>query len=212
MPAPLTLATRQPSPCGVETAAGHFWLAPDFGALPDAARRDTTARVALCERLDAAPRKAEAAAAEALRPVAGRVLSARTILNLWRGKWVATGRDWRSLIDRARWPDAERRRHDPAFVAHWHQLCWRFKGERRHRRAYRELERQWRAGEAMPGLADFAPGGRPGPLPEGCSYATLMRPPCRPTRLADRVANVGLKAAAPLLPGVLSTRAGLPFG
>jgi hypothetical protein len=39
-----------------------------------------------------------------------------------------------------------------------------------------------------------------------------MRPPCRPTRLADRVANVGLKAAAPLLPGVLSTRAGLPFG
>jgi hypothetical protein len=77
-------------------------------------------------------------------------------------------------VDRARWPARERERHDPAFIAHWHQLCWRFKGERRHARAHRELARQWRAGEAIPGLADFAPGGRPGPLRCATSSAVCV--------------------------------------
>ncbi len=195
----------------IATAASIMFASPRYGKLPDTEKLHVEARFDLMQRLDAAANKKQAFAQESLRTHNGVRLSVGAIRKLYYEKWVASGRDWESLINEARCPK-ETSGLEPATVEWWHQLCYRHGGDRRHKAAWRELRRAWRRGDEIPGLAEPAPRGRAQPLPAGLSYRNLMQKKYKPTKLADRTARIGLKAAASLLPGVLTTRAGLPFG
>lgn len=192
-------------------AIPHMLADPRFGRLGDEHKRELLARVAFCQRVDAAPVKKAALRAEALRTHAGVSLSFGGLRKLYYERWLAGGRDWWEMRNEARM-ESDTPALPAEFTAFWRQLCFRFGGKRRHKAAHRELERLWRAGTAIPGVAPEHPRRRAGDLPMGMSYRNLTRKRYRPTPLADTVAGIGLKAAYAHLPGMLSTRAGLPFG
>lgn len=179
---------------------------PVYGALPDEEKPHVKARVAMMERIDAAPKKQPAIDAEALRTHNGERYNEGTIRKLYYEKWVRSGRDWKTLIDRRRAP-LDAGGLDDATVLHWHQLFFRMMG--RAKKAHRELRRQWRAGEPIPGLPER---NRPADLPQGLSYANLMREKYRPTDITKRAARIGMRSAEEFLPSVLTTRVGLKPG
>lgn len=195
----------------IATSVSIMFSSPRYGALPDSEKLHVVARHDLMLRLDAAGNKKQAFAHEALRTHNGRLLSVGAIRKIYHEKWIASGRSWESLINEARCPK-ETSALDPLTREWWHQLCHRHGGDRRHKAAWRELHRAWRRGDEIPAVAAASPRGRAQPLPRGLSYRNLMHKKNRPTKLADRVARIGLKSAADLLPGVLTTRAGLSFG
>ena len=177
-----------------------------YGALPDDEKPHLKARVALVLRIDDAPKKQPAIDAEALRTHNGVKFSEGAIRKAYYEKWVAGGRDWKSLINRARAPE-DAAGLDPSMILKWHQLFFRFSG--RARAAHRELQREWQRGLPFPGFKDK---GRTKQLPAGLSYSNLMRDKYRPSNATKRVARIGLRAAEEFLPGVLTTRVGMKPG
>lgn len=178
----------------------------DYGILPDEERPRLKARVALCEAIDAAPNKAAAIRAQAQLTHYDTRYSVGGVHKLYYDKWLAGGRDWSHLINRAKVP-VDAAGLAPETVLHWHQLCARFMG--RMRAAHRELIREWKRGDEIPGLPST---GRAQDLPRSLSYSNLTRPKYAPGRPARAAARVGPSAAAEFLPGVLSTRVGLAPG
>ncbi|MCX6953375.1 MAG: hypothetical protein NTV51_14580, partial [Verrucomicrobia bacterium] len=178
----------------------------EYGSLPDHEKPHLKARVAMMERIEAAPKKQPAIEAEVCRLHAGERYSEGAIRKLYYDKWVAGGRTWNTMINRSRVP-VEAAGLEPAMIVKWHQLFFRFSG--RARAAYRELQREWKRGVPFPGFADQ---GRTKQLPLGLSYSNLMRDKYRPTAATKRVARIGLRAADEFLPDVLSTRAGMKPG
>lgn len=179
---------------------------PRFGGLPDSEKSHVLARLSMMQRIDSASNKQAAFNAESRRPHARRFYSEGSIRKMYYEKWVGGGRSWIQLINRSRVP-GEAATLPKAAVEHWHMLCYQFRGK--HLAAHRKLQRDWEAGSKIPGFEDapWAP-----ELPRGLSYDNLMRPKNRPTAVLDRVAAIGISAAADLMPGVLSTRVGLQFG
>jgi hypothetical protein len=178
----------------------------EYGRLPDEEKAHLKARLAAMERIDASGNIRAALAAEVLRTHAGRRYSEGALRKLYYGRWVAGGRVWTSLINRARVPSVASGLA-PETVIFWHQLFYRFMG--RGRAAHRELVRGWRGGAPIPG---FPSEGRPHDLPRGLSYANLMAEKNRPPALTKRAARIGLGAAFDLLPSVLQTRVGIRPG
>lgn len=176
-----------------------------YGQLPDDEKPHVKARLALCERIDAAAKKAPAIRAEAARLHYAESLTESGVRKLYY-RWLGAGRDWFSLVNRARVPDRDRT-IAPETIAHWHALCARFGGKMA--AAHRELRREWHRGAEIPGLPRED---RAADLPGSLSYSNLTRRPYRPDNVARAVAAVGTSAAAEFLPGVLSTRVGLAPG
>lgn len=207
MSAALSLSEGSASSPGLVSARHQAMLAsPIYGRLPDEEKPHVKARLSMCERIDAAAKQAPAIRAEAARLHHGERLTESGVRKLYYEKWVASGRDWQRLVNRARVPDRSACLA-PETVAHWHQLCARFMG--RMAAAHRELRRQWHHGHEIPGLPRE---NRPADLPRSLSYSNLTRPGYRPGDVQISVARVGVSAAAPYLPCVLSTRVGLAPG
>lgn len=177
-----------------------------YGCLDDLHKVYVEARLALCQRIDSARSKRAAILAETQRTHAGDVLSEGTIRKLYYEKWVASGRDWFELRNKAKMP-AEAVDLPAEFVDLWHQRCNDFRGK--HKAAWRSIQREWKRGIIPAGFEDttWTP-----EMPVGTSYDTLMRPKYRPTSVQDAYARNGLRSAADLLPGVLTTRQGVRFG
>ncbi|MBI5689276.1 MAG: hypothetical protein HZC55_04205 [Verrucomicrobia bacterium] len=191
---------------GASPALRAMLASEEYGRLHDDEKPHLKARLAMMERIDAAPKKQPAIEAEALRQHAGERYSEGAIRKAYYQKWAGGGRRWQDLINRARVPD-EAAGLDPAMVLKWHQVFFRKSG--RGRAAHRELQRLWRAGDHFPG---FPAQGRTKHLPPRLSYANLMRGKYKPTAVVKRVARIGLGAAHDLLPGVLQTRVGMRPG
>ena len=192
----------------VSTTRRAMLASPVYGKLPDHERPHLDARLAMCERIDAAKNIAVAIRTESLRTHAGRRLSEGAIRKLYYDRWRASKRDWQSLINRSRAPQTDSGRGVSAdMIQHWHELYYRFMG--RGAEAYRELEREWRnPAKPLPGYPDV----RAWDLPRALSYSNLMRPKYRPPETVKRVARIGVRAAHDLLPSVLQTRAGVRPG
>lgn len=177
-----------------------------YGKLPDAEKTQVAARLAAMMRIDQVPNKKRAIEAESFRTHAGRRYSVGTLRKLYYEKWIASDRDWTQLINRARVPETYSAVPEET-VQRWHELCYQYRGK--HKAAHRALQRAWESHQPIPGFEDAE--WRP-ELPRGLSYENLMKKRYRPTKYADAAALVGLTAAAPFAPGILTTRAGLAFG
>lgn len=93
----------------------------------------------------------------------------------------------------------------PEFIEYWCQLC-RENG-RKYLPAYREFVRQFKAGEPIPGIGPSVPRGS---IPRGFSYDNLILH--KQTKLEETASRIGIVAAAPFRPKVLTTRFGLRVG
>lgn len=175
-----------------------------WGTLDPVEKPHVKARLAMCERIDAARNKAAAIREEATRIHCGLTLSRGGVHKIYYDKWLASDRDWQRLINRARVPDRESTALAPETILHWHELVARFMG--RMRAAHRELVRQWEGGAEIKGLPTT---GRPADLPRSLSYSTLTRKEIAPDKVSRAVGRVGTSAASIYLPSVLSTRVGL---
>ena len=181
---------------------------PHYGRIDDAEKSHLTARLLAMLRIDSAASKARALDAEAGRTHAGKAYSEGALRKCYYDRWLASGRKWVALVNRARVPEQAKALPEET-VAFWHQLCHRFGGRNRHKAAHRELTRLWARRAPIPGFGSepWSPD-----LPRGLSYSNLSRKKYSPRPLADLVAGIGLKAAHAHLPGLLTTRAGLGFG
>lgn len=202
----MTLSLTEGAALTTSPAVRSMLASEDYGALPDHEKPHLKARVAMMERIDAAPKKQPAIDAESRRLHAGESYSEGAIRKLYYEKWVAGGRAWTTMINRSRVP-VEAAGLQPAMILKWHQLFFRFSG--RARAAHRELHREWKIGKPFPGFPDK---GRTKQLPAGLSYSNLMRDKYRPSAATKRVARIGLRAAEEFLPSVLSTRFGMKPG
>jgi hypothetical protein len=110
---------------------------------------------------------------------------------------------WRGLVDDRKAPAA--RGLSPELIDHWKALCER--NQRKCKPAYRELVRQFFAGEPIPGIE---PGTDRSALPPGMSYDNLMRH--QPSQYELAVARIGRSAGAAHRPLVYTTRAGMQVG
>lgn len=174
----------------------------DFARLPEDCRTEVRARLRVMQRLAAISRGIQAAIAE---QAAAAGISPKTLRRQWDA-WRHT-RDWRTLIDRRRFPEAEDRGILPEpIIELWKQLCER--NQRKCKPAYRELLRLWRAGQ--PAGLDWPERDPLTDLPRGCTYRNLMR--YAPTKYELTLARIGRGAASAMLPKVLSTRVGLEVG
>jgi hypothetical protein len=190
----------------IATTASIMLNDAGYGRLADSEKPHVAAKLAAMQRIDRAENKAAAIRAETLHLIAGRSYSEGAIRKLYYDQWRASGRAWSSLINRARVPARECPLPQAA-IDRWHELVFQFRGK--HKAAHRSLTRAWQAGQPIPGFEDSD---RTPELPRGLSYENLMRPKYRPTKLAGRVASIGLAAAQEFLPGVLTSRVGLAFG
>jgi hypothetical protein len=75
--------------------------------------------------------------------------------------------DWHVLINYAKLPYHDKERY--RFYACWHKLCLKSKNNKE---AFRELERQFKAGKAIPGMQPTESRER---LPSGFDYNSLIR-------------------------------------
>lgn len=120
--------------------------------------------------------------------------------------WLHSGQDVMTLVDGRRLRTdriSDARTHDPAFIAHWHEIYLRCQRNAGAARAL--LCRQWRSQSApIPGYEDWD--GWPN-IPAGWSERNLRR--IAPDAIARTTIRQGIRAAAPMLPQVFSTRAGL---
>lgn len=150
---------------------------------------------------------------------AGAPWSAKRLEALHK-EWRAAGRDWRALVNRARFPEAR----EPKLPAPFRDyLRAQFSGNQRaNAPAYRQIIRQWErwllTGDprhALPGYVDAAgapqcpPPGPQGRHPRGWSLKNLSRHAPPPAEL--ELARIGVAAALTLLPKIPGTREGVRF-
>lgn len=180
---------------------------PGWEALPAEERLKVRKLHAACREIAAAPNKMAAykLAAQAMKD-AGHPMSWKSVQRKFLA-WQTSGSllalaDLRMAGMR---PTRARVKH-PGFVAYWTELqtrCQRNGGQ-----AYPLLLDIWRKkSEVIPGYEGWP--GHP-QIPVGWSKKNLMR--IKPAALEARVMREGIKAAAPLLPMVLTTRVGMEAG
>ena len=180
---------------------------PGWEALPAEERLKVRKLHAACREIAAAPNKMAAykLAAQAMKD-AGHPMSWQSVQRKFLA-WQTSGSllalaDLRMAGMR---PTRARVKH-PGFVAYWAELqtrCQRNGGQ-----AYPLLLDIWRKkSEVIPGYEGWP--GHP-QIPVGWSKKNLMR--IKPAALEARVMREGVKAAAPLLPMVLTTRVGMEAG
>lgn len=180
---------------------------PGWEALPAEERLKVRKLHAACREIAAAPNKMAAykLAAQAMKD-AGHPMSWQSVQRKFLA-WQTSGSllalaDLRMAGMR---PTRARVKH-PGFVAYWTELqtrCQRNGGQ-----AYPLLLDIWRKkSEVIPGYEGWP--GHP-QIPVGWSKKNLMR--IKPAALEARVMREGIKAAAPLLPMVLTTRVGMEAG
>lgn len=180
---------------------------PGWEALPAEERLKVRKLHAACREIAAAPNKMAAykLAAQAMKD-AGHPMSWQSVQRKFLA-WQTSGSllalaDLRMAGMR---PTRARVKH-PGFVAYWTELqtrCQRNGGQ-----AYPLLLDIWRKkSEVIPGYEGWP--GHP-QIPVGWSKKNLMR--IKPAALEARVMREGVKAAAPLLPMVLTTRVGMEAG
>ena len=142
---------------------------------------------------------------KSLADVAARMgVSAKTAR--WKyDKWRAApaGQKWRALVNKSKVP--EDRGLDREFIAYWHALCQQ--NGRKCAPAYRELVRQFKRGDMIPGI-DATVDRRQ--LPPGFSYDNLNKH--RPTKFELAAARIGRSAAAEFRPKIFTSRVGLAVG
>lgn len=180
---------------------------PGWDALPAEERLKVRKLHAACREIAAAPNKMAAykMAAQVMRD-AGHPMSWQSVQRKFLA-WQMSGSllalaDLRMAGMR---PTRARVKH-PGFVAYWTELqtrCQRNGGQ-----AYPMLLDIWRKKtEVIPGYEGWP--GHP-QIPVGWSKKNLMR--IKPAALEAKVMREGIKAAAPLLPMVLTTRVGMEAG
>lgn len=180
---------------------------PGWEALPAEERLKVRKLHAACREIAAAPNKMAAykLAAQAMKD-AGHPMSWQSVQRKFLA-WQTSGSllalaDLRMAGMR---PTRARVKH-PGFIAYWTELqtrCQRNGGQ-----AYPMLLDIWRKKiEVIPGYEGWP--GHP-QIPVGWSKKNLMR--IKPATLEARVMREGVKAAAPLLPMVLTTRVGMEAG
>ena len=142
---------------------------------------------------------------KSLADVAARMgVSAKTAR--WKyDKWRAApaGQKWRALVNKSKVP--EDRRLDREFIAYWHALCQQ--NGRKCAPAYREFVRQFKRGDAIPGLDATVSRIK---LPPGFGYDNLNKQ--RPTDFELTAARQGRSAAAKFRPKLNFTRDGMSVG
>ena len=129
-------------------------------------------------------------------------------------EWRAAGRDWRALVNRAKYPDARAARLPEEFREF---VRAEISGNQRKtapavRKVLRRWEQWWRTGDphyALPGFAVCPPPGPKARFPAGMSPKTLERLAPPPAEL--ELARIGVAAALSLLPQIPGTRAGARF-
>lgn len=180
---------------------------PGWDALPAEERLKVRKLHAACREIAAAPNKVAAykLAAQVMRD-AGHPLSWQSVQRKFLA-WQTSGSllalaDLRMAGMR---PTRAQVKH-PGFIAYWTELqtrCQRNGGQ-----AYPMLLDIWRKKtEVIPGYESWP--GHP-QIPVGWSKKNLMR--IKPAALEAKVMREGIKAAAPLLPMVLTTRVGMEAG
>lgn len=119
--------------------------------------------------------------------------------------WKRTGGNWQELADRRKLAiiRAGILTTKPAFLAHLAALAAKHK--RNLKSAVLDLHREWRAGEIIPGY-EGRNYKRNLPLPAGWSYENLLHR--FPDERTLTMTRQGMRAAAPMLPMVATTRAG----
>ena len=180
---------------------------PGWDALPTEERLKVRKLHAACCEIAAAPNKMAAyklaaqAMADAGHPMSWQSVQRKFLAWQTSGSLLALA-DLRMAGMR---PTRARVKH-PGFVAYWTELqtrCQRNGGQ-----AYPLLLDIWRKkSEVIPGYEGWP--GHP-QIPVGWSKKNLMR--IKPAALEARVMREGIKAAAPLLPMVLTTRVGMEAG
>jgi hypothetical protein len=141
-------------------------------------------------------------------------------LEALHAEWVAAGRDWRVLVNKAKYPDAREPRLPQEFRDFIRE---KFSANQRVNAApYRQIIRQWdtwlRTGDprfAIPGYVDtdgfpVAPKpGRKAKYPDGWSLRNLNR--FAPSKAELTMARIGVAAAMVWLPKIPGTREGVRF-
>ena len=191
----------------------------EFSRLPQDVRQDLLALLEVVQTVHLAPARHAACKALAEAHAHRRGFTAASLLRKYYS-FIASGGDWRSLLDRARagadWWLATRERAPlpPDFIDYWKGLCER--NQRKCRPAWSELIRQWkewRAGDRAQALPGYTTCPEPDPAtdrPAGWSYANLMQH--KPSKFELVAARNGPRAAAPYRPLVFTSRVGLDVG
>jgi hypothetical protein len=174
----------------------------DFARLPETCRAEVRVRLRTIRGILALRRGIQAAIAERAPGLGWSPKTLRKYCDLYRHT-----HDWRVLIDKSRYPDAEDRGSIPRPLEElWKSLCER--NQRKCKPAYRELIRLWRRGE--PADLEWPAVDPLTSLPRGCTYRNLMR--YQPTKYELTLARIGRGAASAMLPKVLRTRVGIEPG
>jgi hypothetical protein len=179
----------------------------DFRDLPEDCRCEVRRRLRAMERLADTGRGIQAAIARE----AGLLGTTPKSLRRWWDNFRHSGYDWRTLVDRARWPIVDGEVGVPAAVVElYKELCER--NQRKCKPAFRELQRMYQRGEPA-GFA-WPPHDAMTGMPRGVTYSNLQRKAnassSRKYELA--LARIGRGAASAMLPKVLTTRAPLLVG
>lgn len=139
---------------------------------------------------------------QALKAVATRMQCTFSTARRKYDTWMKAGRDWRSLVNRAKAPDRDIGL-PPEFVEFWRSFVER--NQRKCAPAYRALLQHWRNGGAVPGYEGTTiPRTQ---IPAGWTYANLMRK--RPSKFELATMRQGTGYAKAFAPQVFSTRVGL---
>lgn len=187
-----------------------------YAALPDKLKDELGRWFKVIDELETADKITIAAGRIAERMALYVGFSRQNILRRYYA-YKQTG-DWHSLVNAAKLPRDEMRL-PPEFVAEWQKRC--MANQRKMKPAYRELIRDWRRGESIPGYGvwqEYWSAARPGitflscptDLPSGWTYENLWR--YRPTKGELAAARQGRGAFAGYRPKVMSTRVGLKVG
>ncbi|TXH19267.1 MAG: hypothetical protein E6R03_00885 [Hyphomicrobiaceae bacterium] len=139
---------------------------------------------------------------QSLKAIATRMACTFSTARRKYDTWMKAGRDWRSLVNRAKAPQREIGL-PPEFVEFWRAFVER--NQRKCAPAYRALLQHWRNGGAVPGYeGSTIPRTQ---IPAGWTYANLMRK--RPSKFELATMRQGSGYAKAFAPQVFSTRVGL---
>lgn len=177
--------------------------------LPLAERDRVQAIYAACKRIKEESSACYGHKMRAIRDAALLCGISAVSMRRWYDIWLANDEDPMSLADRRyRVQQPRSRVTDPRFLAYWHGLCVKCQRNGGAPTARKLLIRTWvDRSEIIPGYEDVANHSR---IPNGWSLRNLQR--LAPQSLETVALKQGIRAAAPLLAQVLTTRCGLWLG
>lgn len=186
---------------------------PAFARESDGARSQVIHRLPVMQAIDASAKKNVAIEQQA-RSLARPYTTVRGLYH----KWVKSGRNWRVLINRAKFPAPDEINLSSGFLAFWQSLYLTYQRDTTGRRAHGALVARYWAWVKSPLDYSLAIPGYDAPpkvnvrtgIPEGWTYSNLMRH--LPSKLDRVLTRQGGKAASNFLPSVITSRTQLTFG